>query len=64
MKMKLIKIFISLLMIVACMTGCGDKFEKYSHSFMGPFDTITQYISYCESESEFKKQAEIIIAKQ
>lgn len=58
--MKLLKIFVSLILTLVCLNGCGNKYEKYSHSFLGPFDTVTQYISYCESEEEFKKQAEYV----
>lgn len=47
-------------MVLVCATGCKEKYEKFSYSFMGPFDTVTQYISYCSSQQEFDKQSELV----
>lgn len=52
------------LCIVCCMlllvVGCKSEYEYYSKNFVGPFDTITTYITYAKSEEEFQKQCDLI----
>lgn len=40
--------------------GCQDQYQLYTQTFTGPFDTVTQYISYALSQSEFDEQCALI----
>lgn len=42
------------------MMGCQSEYEYYSKNFVGPFDTITTYITYAKNEDEFNKQCDLI----
>ncbi len=42
------------------LSGCQKQYKLYSKNFMGPFDTVTTYMSYAESQDEFDKQGEYI----
>ena len=58
---KMKKILIGLVLCL-CMCGCEKK-EDYVYlrkQFIGPFDTITTYITYAKSEEDFNKQCEYI----
>ena len=54
------KLFVCCSLTAIVLTGCSEEYEKYSQSFMGPFDTVTQYISYSTSEDEFNEQCNYI----
>lgn len=45
------------------MTGCQEKYEYYSKNIVGPFDTITTYITYAKSEDDFNEQYNMIEEK-
>lgn len=46
------------------MTGCKkEQYEYLTKRFVGPFDTITTYITYAKSEDDFKKQCDFIDEK-
>ena len=60
---KVFKLLISCCMMATVLTGCEDKYEKYSQTFLGPFDTITQYITYATSEDDFNDQCDFIKEK-
>ena len=55
------KKFLCLCLLLSCLmlSGCEGKYEYYSTNIVGPFDTITTYITYASSEEEFNKQKEI-----
>ena len=38
------------------LSGCADQYEYFSTNIVGPFDTVTTYISYAVNEEEFNKQ--------
>lgn len=44
-------------------TGCQEKYQYYSKQIVGPFDTITTYITYAKSEEDFEKQCDMIDEK-
>lgn len=56
------KKFLCLCLLLSCLmlSGCEGKYEYYSTNIVGPFDTITTYITYASSEEEFNKQKELI----
>ena len=57
--MKIIKII--LVISVLFLFGCQkEDIQLYSQSFVGPFDTVTQYMSYAQSEEEFLGQCTYI----
>ncbi|MEG0276658.1 MAG: FAD:protein FMN transferase [Coprobacillus sp.] len=61
--MKLKKIVCVLLVgLLFVLSSCQKKaeYEYKSKTFTGPFDTITQYITYSKSEEDFNKQCELI----
>lgn len=62
MVIKLKKGILSLLALsmMCLIVGCEKKYELMSHNFMGPFDTITTYMSYANSEDEFNSQCDYI----
>ena len=43
--------------------GCQSKYQYYSKNIVGPFDTITTYITYAKSEEEFNEQCELVDEK-
>ena len=45
-----------------CVSGCTsqDEYHYYSANIVGPFDTITTYLSYAKSEDEFNEQKALI----
>lgn len=46
------------------LTGCKkESYEYYTKRFVGPFDTITTYITYAKSEKEFEEQCDLIDEK-
>lgn len=54
--------------LLACsflfMTGCKkEQYQYLTKRFVGPFDTITTYITYAKSEDDFKKQCDYIDEK-
>ncbi len=56
---RIIKIILAISLFV--LTGCQkDSYELYSKTFVGAFDTVTQYLSYCQSQDEFDEQCELI----
>lgn len=57
---KKILFLISIMLLLTSITGCQSEYEKFSYSFMGPFDTVTQFISYNTDEDEFNKQALLV----
>ncbi len=59
--MKLIKQILSIVLIFG-LTGCKhkEKVEYFKSSFSGPFDTVTQYITYATSKEEFDQQMALI----
>lgn len=56
---------LSLLIVISMLllTGCQKKYEYYTYNIVGPFDTITSYITYAKSEDDFKEQCEFIEEK-
>ena len=60
--MKVKKILLCLCMLFAsfCLSGCEEEYSLYSTNIVGPFDTVTTYMSYATSEEEFNKQKEYI----
>lgn len=45
------------------LSGCEKKYKIYSNNIVGPFDTITTYMSYADSQEEFDKQCQMIDEK-
>ena len=45
------------------LSGCADQYEYFSTNIVGPFDTVTTYISYAINEEEFNKQKLLIEEK-
>ncbi len=66
MVMKMKKIM-SLLLVcfLVILSGCQKKvtYEYMTKRFIGPFDTITTYITYAKSEEDFQKQCDLIEEK-
>lgn len=60
--MKLKKGILGLLVLsmLSLTVGCQKKYELMSHNFMGPFDTITTYMSYANNEDDFNEQCDYI----
>lgn len=60
--MKLKKGILGLLALsmLSLTVGCQKKYELMSHNFMGPFDTITTYMSYANNEDDFNEQCDYI----
>ena len=56
------KKFLSLCLFLSCfmLSGCEEKYTYFSTNIVGPFDTITTYITYASSEEEFNKQTAMI----
>ena len=54
-----IKIILTVVLIFS-LTGCQDAYSLYSDSYLGPFDTVIEYMSYCKSEDEFDEQFDYI----
>ena len=52
-------------LMLSCLlvSGCEAKYQYYSTNIVGPFDTITTYITYATSEEEFLKQKDLIEEK-
>lgn len=59
---KMIMKFVVMGMIISSLSGCTKKpeYTKYSASFFGPFDTITQIVGYSKNEDEFNFYVEQI----
>lgn len=59
------KKLISICLAICCcfIVGCEPKYEYYSKNIVGPFDTITTYITYAKSEEDFNDQCEMIEEK-
>jgi len=54
------------LLLVASMlmlTGCVKNYKLYSDYIVGPFDTITTYMSYASSQEEFDEQCQLVDEK-
>ncbi|HHY81932.1 MAG TPA: FAD:protein FMN transferase [Clostridiales bacterium] len=51
-KTALIIVIVLLFFMVGCRT---EKYEKYSGSFFGSFDTYTTVVGYCRSQEEFDR---------
>ena len=62
MKMKK-KLSILIIMSLLLLTGCQEKYEYYTYNIVGPFDTITTYITYAKSEDDFDEQCQFIEEK-
>jgi len=60
---KVISIFVICSLFL--LTGCQKKvtYEYMTKRFVGPFDTITTYITYAKSGEDFDKQCELIDEK-
>ncbi len=54
------KKILCLCLLLSICYGCESKYELYSKSFIGPFDTVTKYMSYNNDENEFNEQCEYI----
>lgn len=54
MKTKLTKILI-ILILISTLVACSEtaEYARYSHSFYGVFDTITQIVGYAKSQEDF-----------
>lgn len=53
-------ISLALILSLIILSGCQKKYELYTQNFIGPFDTLTTYMSYAESEDEFQSQCDWI----
>lgn len=61
-KMKIVKILLVFSMLF--LFGChNEKYQMYSKNFVGPFDTVTQYMTYASSQEDFDKQCQYIDEK-
>lgn len=58
---KLINVMIVLSFLL--LMGCQKKPQLYSKVFTGPFDTITQYMSYVTNKDDFDSQCQMIKEK-
>lgn len=59
---KVVNVFIVCSFLLLC--GCKkETYEYYTKRFVGPFDTITTYITYAKSEDDFHRQCEFIDEK-
>lgn len=58
MKLKLLLVFA----IVSSLVGCSQssRYEYLKDSFIGPFDTVIEYMSYVKNEDDFNGQMKII----
>lgn len=56
------KKLLCLCMAISCLFvgGCEKKYAYYKKNIVGPFDTITTYITYAKSEDEFNEQCEFL----
>ena len=45
------------------MTGCQEEYQYFSKNIVGPFDTVTTYITYAHNEEGFNKQCQMIEEK-
>lgn len=57
------KLSILIIMSLLLLTGCQEKYEYYTYNIVGPFDTITTYITYAKSEDDFDEQCQFIEEK-
>ena len=55
-------IVLIIVLMIGILSGCNkeSKYEKYSASFFGTFDTVTQVVGYTETEEEFSEYISII----
>lgn len=60
-----VKKFLKICIVISFLfvTGCQKEYEYYSKNIVGPFDTITTYITYAKSEDDFHEQCEMIEEK-
>lgn len=60
-----LSLLLLLLALPALLLGCTAQAgqRRYSASFLGPFDTLTQLLGYAPSEAAFTRQAELLQAK-
>lgn len=49
-----------ILLSMVFVSGCESKYQLFSKSFIGPFDTVTQYMSYNRNEDDFNEQVSYI----
>ena len=45
------------------LSGCQNQYQYYSKNFVGPFDTVTTYMTYAKSQEDFDDQCELIETK-
>lgn len=59
------KKFLKICIVVSFLfvTGCQEEYKYYSKNIVGPFDTITTYITYAKSEEDFNEQYDLIDEK-
>lgn len=58
---KILKICLAFSFLL--MTGCQEEYQYFSKNIVGPFDTVTTYITYAHNEEEFNKQCQMIEEK-
>ena len=58
---KILKICLSFSFLL--ITGCQDSYQYFSKNIVGPFDTVTTYITYAHDEKEFDEQCQMIEEK-
>ena len=57
----MMKKMLCFLMVISSLCGCSSsKQQMYSNTFMGPFDTLFQVMSYEESQSDFDEYFEYV----
>ena len=56
---KLICILLLIILSIS-MNSCSTQYQRFQTEFSGPFDTATLIIGYTQSETEFKRYADII----
>lgn len=62
---RALALLLLLLALPALLLGCAAQADqrRYSASFLGPFDTLTELLGYAPSEAAFTHQAELVQAK-
>jgi thiamine biosynthesis lipoprotein len=60
---KITAFFISIVLIMGTLTGCQEKYEKYTDSFFDTFDTVITVMGYTKSKEEFDSYVEKIEAE-
>ncbi len=54
------KKLLTICLTIILLSGCQPQYKLYTYSFIGPFDTVSEYMSYAKSQDEFNKQCQYV----